>query len=254
MTIFLYFIILLALCNGFQRITHRFNEHSLHAESKELSNVLIHTTTSSHPQSPSSAAANEIQRFKHKLLNIAIAGLSTQILSKPMVFADDSAVPAIAPTAAPVDWGSFRLPYNHENLEWRSFLGKVTIFFNMKIDDPQTVTQFPSLAEIYNKYKDQGLHVQGFPTEQGWFEPDDDETCREKSKVYYGFGDYPGASIFDKVSYLAVDAIVTPLDCSSNCRSTCLVLARILLSRHLPKHCPHRTVMVGLLSTMRSSC
>lgn len=102
--------------------------------------------------------------------------------------------------AKKINWENFKLPYNHENIEFKQFLGKATIVFNMKIDDPQTVTQFPSLLEIYEKYSGEGLNVLGYPTEQGWFEPDDDETCREKSKVYYGFGSYPHAVIFDKVS------------------------------------------------------
>ena len=105
------------------------------------------------------------------------------------------------------DMGAFKLPYNHENLAFRDFLGsKATIVFNMKIDDPQTVTQFPNLLEIYKKYKSQGLNVHAFPTEQGWFEPDDDETVRAKSKEYYGFGDYPTSVVFDKVDVLGPSA------------------------------------------------
>ena len=105
------------------------------------------------------------------------------------------------------DFCSFKLPYNHENLLFKDFLGpKATIVFNMKIDDPQTVTQFPNLLEIYKKYKTQGLNVHAFPTEQGWFEPDDDETVRAKSKEYYGFGNYPTSVVFDKVDLLGPSA------------------------------------------------
>lgn len=101
------------------------------------------------------------------------------------------------------DMGTFKLPYNHENLKFKDFLGKrATIVFNMKIDDPQTVTQFPNLLEIYQKYVKEGLNVHAFPTEQGWFEPDDDETVRAKSKEYYGFGNYPTSVVFDKVVIL----------------------------------------------------
>jgi hypothetical protein len=76
-------------------------------------------------------------------------------------------------------FGDFKIPYNHENLKFKDFLGKkATIVFNMKIDDPQTVTQFPNLLEIYQKYAKEGLNVHAFPSEQGWFEPDDDETVR----------------------------------------------------------------------------
>ena len=64
--------------------------------------------------------------------------------------------------------GSFKLPYMHENLQWQQFLGSTaTVIFNMKIDDPQTVSQMPSLAELYKKYSDKGLRVLAFPTEQG---------------------------------------------------------------------------------------
>lgn len=105
------------------------------------------------------------------------------------------------------DMGAFKLPYNHENLLFKDFLGKkATIVFNMKIDDPQTVTQFPNLLEIYKKYVKEGLNVHAFPTEQGWFEPDDDETVRAKSKEYYGFGNYPTSVVFDKVDLLGPSA------------------------------------------------
>jgi hypothetical protein len=102
-----------------------------------------------------------------------------------------------------IDFGSFKLPYNHVNLPFQQFLGKATIVFNMKIDDPQTVLQFPDLLEIFKKYNKEGLRVHAFPTEQGWFEPDDDETCRAKAKEYYGFGDYPESVVFDKVIKLS---------------------------------------------------
>ena len=107
-----------------------------------------------------------------------------------------------------VNFGTFKLPYFHENYEFKQFLGpKATIVFNMKIDDPQTVTQFPDLAEIFRKYKNQGLNVHAFPTEQGWFEPDDDEACRLKAKEYYTFGDvFPYSVVFDKIDILGPSA------------------------------------------------
>ena len=52
-----------------------------------------------------------------------------------------------------IDVESIKLPYNHENLPLSKFLGKATIVVNMKLDDPQTATQFPSILEIYNKKK-----------------------------------------------------------------------------------------------------
>lgn len=105
------------------------------------------------------------------------------------------------------DFGAFKLPYFRQNLEFRQFLGnKATIVFNMKIDDPQTVLQFPDLQEIYTKYKAAGLNVHAFPTEQGWFEPDDDETCRLKAKEVFKFGDYPNSVCFDKIDLLGPSA------------------------------------------------
>lgn len=111
-------------------------------------------------------------------------------------------------SVAQIDFGSFKLPYDHVNLPFKQFIGpKATIVFNMKIDDPQTVLQFPDLAEIYKKYGKSGLNVHAFPSEQGWFEPDDDETCRAKAKEYYGFGgDFPNCVVFDKVDLLGPSA------------------------------------------------
>lgn len=101
-----------------------------------------------------------------------------------------------------IDFGQLKVPYEHVNFEFKQFIGKkATIVFNMKIDDPQTILQFPDIMEIYKRYKSQGLNVMAFPTEQGWFEPDDDETCRAKAKEFYGFGDYPQAVVFDKVGW-----------------------------------------------------
>ena len=76
----------------------------------------------------------------------------------------------------------------------------------MKLDDPQTSIQYPVLTEIFNKYSEDGLNILVFPTEQGYYEPDDDETCRAKAKQYYGFGDYPRAVVFDKVDILGPSA------------------------------------------------
>ena len=131
--------------------------------------------------------------------------------------AEVAAAVAAAPPTAPVtktiikdidyDFGAFKLPYFRQNLEFRQFLGKkATVVFNMKIDDPQTVLQFPDLQEIYTKYKAEGLNVHAFPTEQGWFEPDDDETCRKKAMEVFKFGDFPNSVCFDKIDVLGPSA------------------------------------------------
>ena len=101
---------------------------------------------------------------------------------------------------------TIRVPYGHENFPMKNYLGKATLVINMKLDDPQTSTQFPALKEIFEKYSNDGLNVLVFPSEQGYYEPDDDETCRTKAKQYYGFGDYPNAVVFDKVDVLGPSA------------------------------------------------
>lgn len=138
---------------------------------------------------------------------LSVAGASRAVRAEEVGAASPPAAPVAVADAA-VDMGAFKLPYFRENVEFRPFLGqKATIVFNMKIDDPQTVLQFPDLAEIYRKYKDQGLNVHAFPTEQGWFEPDDDETCRAKAKEYYSFGgEYPKSVVFDKIDILGPSA------------------------------------------------
>ena len=119
-----------------------------------------------------------------------------------------AAAPApIAKILPPFEPATIKLPYSRNNVPFTDFVGKkATIIFNMKIDDPQTVLQFPELNEIYNKYKGEGLNMLAFPTEQGWFEPDDDETCRAKAKEFFGFGQYPSAVVFDKVDILGPSA------------------------------------------------
>ena len=64
------------------------------------------------------------------------------------------------------------------------------------------------MKNLYNKYKDQGLAMLCFPSEQGYFEPDDDETCRAKSKEYFKFGDWPEGrgAVFDKVDFIGPSA------------------------------------------------
>lgn len=122
-------------------------------------------------------------------------------------FADEPIVQVSTPIAAvTANFKTIKVPYNHENFPLSDFLGKATLVVNMKLDDPQTTSQFPALLEMYKKYSSEGLHVLIFPSEQGYFEPDDDETCRAKAKEYYGLGDEPRAVVFDKVDLLGPSA------------------------------------------------
>lgn len=173
------------------------------------------------PLSPKQKAANDVDRLCKSTLS---AILTSVIIKSGAAVANDEDVTAslaaglTAESAAQAalassnndqnttsleNFGNYRVPLNHVNLDVKQFLGpKATIVFNMKIDDPQTQLQFPNLLEIYKKYNKDGLNVLAFPSEQGWFEPDDDETIRAKSAEYYGFGDYPKCVVFDKVCVL----------------------------------------------------
>ena len=160
------------------------------------------------------AAAQSLRRRAATLASAAAALGATALFRSP----------ALAEEARP-DFGAFRVPFNHENLPLSEFLGtRATLVANLKLDDPQTVSQFPALREIFDKYADAGLNVLIFPTEQvhtagqfsvtavilrllqGYFEPDDDETVRAKAKEYFGFGRYPRAVVFDKVDLLGPSA------------------------------------------------
>jgi glutathione peroxidase len=157
--------------------------------------------TESTPLSPISRVPNKVSTSQF-LIQLGAAYALTGLASP--VFGDDSITSS---PAIDFDANRFRVPYNHENVQLNQFLGrKATIIFNMKLDDPQTASQYPFLVEIYNKYAKDGLNVLSFPSEQGYFEPDDDETCRAKSKEYYGFGNYPTAVVFDKVDVLGPSA------------------------------------------------
>lgn len=156
------------------------------------------------------------QSQKNSFLKIAQLAAGFAIVASPVYGANAESSQEIAfkqegvvtapKTVEKVDYNTIRLPINHENFPSKDFFGKATLVINMKLDDPQTVVQFPSIVEIYNKYSKDGLHVLIFPTEQGYFEPDDDETCRAKAKEYYSFGDYPRAVVFDKVDVLGPSA------------------------------------------------
>jgi glutathione peroxidase len=154
----------------------------------------------------------ESNKSKVKLARlISVIGISiSTIFNTPNelpVFADEPIAQVSTPVAAlRANFKSIKVPYNHENFPLSDFLGKATLVVNMKLDDPQTTSQFPALLEMYKKYSGEGLHVLIFPSEQGYFEPDDDETCRAKAKEYYGLGDEPRTVVFDKVDLLGPSA------------------------------------------------
>ncbi|CAM9145126.1 unnamed protein product [Discosporangium mesarthrocarpum] len=93
----------------------------------------------------------------------------------------------------------FQVPYTGKSLPLNKFLGKATLVVNPKIDDPESLKQMPSITKIAQRYANEGLTVLLFPTDQGYFEPDEDRVVRVKFYQFYGFGQYPRAVVFDKV-------------------------------------------------------
>lgn len=92
------------------------------------------------------------------------------------------------------------VPYTGKSLPLNKFLGgKATLVVNPKIDDPESLHQMPAITKLAAKYGSDGLNVLLFPTDQGYFEADEDRVVRIKYYQYYGFGQYPRAVVFDKV-------------------------------------------------------
>ena len=59
---------------------------------------------------------------------------------------------------------------------------------------------------LLEKYGSSGAHVLAFPTDQGWFEPYENNALRLNFKSTYDFGQYPTAVVFDKVRARAAHA------------------------------------------------
>eukprot|EP01039_Chlorochromonas_danica_P005532 gene5532-6091_t len=157
------------------------------------SETSLQMISSSSVSSSSSMKTEEEENTLHSKVSSVSSSLKTEDI--PLLHSSSS--------SSQVDIDKIKLPFEHVNIPLREVLGeRATIVFNMKIDDPQTNGQFLDFQSLYGKYKDQGLNILAFPTEQGWFEPDDDETVRLKAKEYFGFGDFPHAVVFDKVDLL----------------------------------------------------
>ena len=117
------------------------------------------------------------------------------------------AVPA-APPAPPVPSAfDFDVPFRGEPRDIQPFLGKATLVVNVKFDDPISLDQMPGLTAALDKYKDQGLHILAFPTDQGWFEAEDSNTLRLMFKSTFSFGSFPTAVVFDKADLLGTNAL-----------------------------------------------
>ena len=118
-----------------------------------------------------------------------------------------SPAPPGPPAPPVVSAFDFDVPFRGEPREIVPFLGRATVFVNVKFDDPETLDQMPGLNSLMSTFGSQGLHVLAFPTDQGWFEADDSNTLRLKYKSVYGFGQFPSAVVFDKVDLLGRNAL-----------------------------------------------
>ncbi len=122
-----------------------------------------------------------------------------------LAFADaeeDSAPPpppGLQPLPSAFD---FDVPFRGEPSAIKPFLGRASILVNVKFDDPETLEALPGLKKLLTAFAADGLHVLAFPTDQGWFEPDDSDLTRLKFKQVYDFGQYPTATVFDKSDLL----------------------------------------------------
>ncbi len=90
----------------------------------------------------------------------------------------------------------FKYPLaNHQLFDFSKLKGKVVLVVNTA-SNCGFATQFKGLEELYEKYKDEGFIILGFPCDQfGNQEPNDAEQAQQICKINYGVT-FP---IFDKV-------------------------------------------------------
>jgi hypothetical protein len=83
--------------------------------------------------------------------------------------------------------GDLSVPVKGKNVKLAELLGEgATIVMNIKLDDPETITQIPALKTLVQEYKDRGLRAILIPTDQGDYEPDDSATVRIKVGQQFG--------------------------------------------------------------------
>lgn len=85
------------------------------------------------------------------------------------------------------DVADLGVPLKGKNIKLGKLMGETaTIVMNIKLDDPETITQIPALKAMVAQYKDQGLRAILVPTDQGDYEPDDSATVRIKMAQQFG--------------------------------------------------------------------
>lgn len=92
-----------------------------------------------------------------------------------------------APVSFPDGVGNIKLPVNGRPKLLSKLLGRgATIVVNVKLDDPETISQVPAIRSMVAKYAAQGLNVICVATDQGDYEPDDSPTVRIKLAQQFG--------------------------------------------------------------------
>jgi len=85
------------------------------------------------------------------------------------------------------DISDLTVPVKGKGVKLGSLLGEsATIVMNIKLDDPETITQVPALKALVAQYKANGLRAILIPTDQGDYEPDDSATVRIKMAQQFG--------------------------------------------------------------------
>lgn len=83
--------------------------------------------------------------------------------------------------------GDLGLPVMGKKSKLADLMGEgATIVMNIKLDDPETISQIPALKTLIGEFKDQGLRAILIPTDQGDYEPDDSATVRIKVGQQFG--------------------------------------------------------------------
>lgn len=92
--------------------------------------------------------------------------------------------PAWAPEGEISD---LKVPVKGKDVKLGALMGDAaTIVMNIKLDDPETITQVPALRALVAQYQEQGLRAILVPTDQGDYEPDDSATVRIKMGQQFG--------------------------------------------------------------------
>ena len=159
----------------------------------------------------------ELQRLQEQLAQLEGAAVPppppvaappppVEIATAPEAAAPPPPEPAPPPAPLGPSAFDFDVPFRGEPRDIKPFLGKVSLVVNVKFDDPVSLEEMPGLMTLLEKYGSSGAHVLAFPTDQGWFEPYENNALRLNFKSTYDFGQYPTAVVFDKVRARAAHA------------------------------------------------